>query len=260
MPHLELEDVSLYYEHAGSGPRLLVINGSGSDLRNKPNAWDWPIASQFEILTYDHRGLGRSAPRRPAEQPTMADFANDALALCDHVGWQSFALFGVSFGGMVGQEVAINGGRRITRAVLACTSSGGAGGASYGLHTLDDLAPEERAALSLRLMDTRTETDPQIRTAMQAFVGAGRATPAPTEGFRKQLLARAGHDTFDRLGRITAPTYVAAGRYDGIAPLPNSERLASAIPGAQLGVFEGGHGFFAQDPTAWPAMVAFLKG
>lgn len=260
MPLLELEDVSLYYEHGGSGPRLFVINGSGSDLRNKPNVWDWPIAAHFEILTYDHRGLGQSVPKRPDEQPTMADFGNDALALCDHFGWESFAVLGVSFGGMVGQEVAIRGGRRVTKAVLACTSSGGAGGASYGLHTLDDLSPEDRATLSLRLMDTRTETDPQIRAAMQAFVGGGRATPPPTEGFRKQLLARADHDTFDRLPTITAATYVAAGRYDGIAPLLNSERLAAAIPGAQLGVFEGGHGFFSQDPAAWPAMLAFLRG
>ena len=49
------------------------------------------------------------------------------------------------------------------------------------------------------------------------------------------------------LARITCPTLVAAGRYDGIAPLANSEAIASRIAGAELRVYEGGHAFFVQD-------------
>ena len=51
---------------------------------------------------------------------------------------------------------------------------------------------------------------------------------------REQMRARAGHDVCDRLGRVTAPTLVACGRYDGIAPLPNSESIAERIPNAEL--------------------------
>ena len=84
------------------------------------------------------------------------------------------------------------------------------------------------------------------------------STATPTPGLRLQLEARSHHDTADRLGAITCPTLVAGGRYDGIAPPANSEFLAGAIPGAQLRLFDGGHGFFMQDPGAIPALVEFL--
>ena len=63
---------------------------------------------------------------------------------------------------------------------------------------------------------------------------------------------------WDRLGEVTAPTLVAAGRYDGIAPPANSEAIASRIPGAQLEVFEGGHAFLAQDRRSLPRVIGFL--
>jgi 3-oxoadipate enol-lactonase len=74
------------------------------------------------------------------------------------------------------------------------------------------------------------------------------------------LAARAEHNTSRRLGAIACPTLVCGGRFDGIAPPANSEFLASAIPGAQLQLFDGGHAFFMQDPAALPAIVDFLSG
>ena len=62
----------------------------------------------------------------------------------------------------------------------------------------------------------------------------------------------------DRLDRITCPTLVACGRYDGIAPLANSEFIAADIPHAELHEYEGGHAFFAQDPKALPEIMEFL--
>jgi 3-oxoadipate enol-lactonase len=79
-------------------------------------------------------------------------------------------------------------------------------------------------------------------------------------GLRRQLEARRHHDTYDRLGSLDVPTLVAAGRYDGIAPLANSEALAARIPGAQLAVFEGGHAFMIQDLSCWAVMTDFLLG
>jgi 3-oxoadipate enol-lactonase len=65
---------------------------------------------------------------------------------------------------------------------------------------------------------------------------------------------------WDRLPRITCPTLVVAGRHDGVAPVERAEAIASRIPGADLRVYEGGHVFFFQDPTATPQIVEFLAG
>jgi 3-oxoadipate enol-lactonase len=82
---------------------------------------------------------------------------------------------------------------------------------------------------------------------------------APSEGPLRQLEARRHHDTSARLAQIGCPTLVCGGRYDGIAPLANSEFLAETIPGAQLALFDGGHAFFMQDPAAMPAIASFLR-
>ena len=69
-----------------SGLPLLNIGGTGGDLRRPPSPFEWPGARRFEQVAYDHRGLGRSRATDPQAQPTMADFAEDALALADHLG------------------------------------------------------------------------------------------------------------------------------------------------------------------------------
>jgi len=77
-------------------------------------------------------------------------------------------------------------------------------------------------------------------------------------GMAAQELARRHHDTWDRLRAITAPVLVCGGRYDGIAPPANSERIGSRNPAAELAGFEGGPAFLAQDRSAFPAVVDFL--
>ncbi|MGB0266809.1 MAG: alpha/beta fold hydrolase [Pseudomonadales bacterium] len=77
-------------------------------------------------------------------------------------------------------------------------------------------------------------------------------------GSALQLAARRDHDCYDALPGLTMPTLLCAGRFDGIAPLPNMEALAAAMPQATLQVFEGGHLFLRQDRAAWPAILQWL--
>jgi 3-oxoadipate enol-lactonase len=167
---------------------------------------------------------------------------------------------------MVAQEVAIRHPSRVRRLVLACTSAGGAGGASFPLHTLVDLSPEARASRQMELLDTRWDGEWRRAHPQQvAFFEERMNLRGPGEpgfagpGLRNQLEARSHHDTSSRLGQITCPTLVCGGRFDGIAPPSNSEFLAEMIPDARLALFDGGHIFFMQDAGALPAMVEFLR-
>jgi 3-oxoadipate enol-lactonase len=250
--------LSLYYELDGVGERLLFISGTGADLRHQPRLSDGPMVKSFEVLAYDQRGLGQSdVPEGPY---TMADYADDAAALLDLLGWDSCRVLGVSFGGMVAQELAIRHPERVRRLALACTSSGGAGGASYPLHELADLSAEERERRQFQLLDTRWDADWREANPDMVALLSARVSRPPEHGPRLQLEARSHHDTAERLGGIGCPTLVCGGRYDGIAPPANSEYLAAHIRGARLELFDGGHIFFIQDPAAMPAIIDFLSG
>ena len=72
------------------------------------------------------------------------------------------------------------------------------------------------------------------------------------------MVARAGHDVWDRLPSIACPTLVASGRYDEIAPAENGTAIASQIPGAEFRGYEGGHAFLVQDPAAMGDLIGFL--
>lgn len=243
----------MHYEHDGQGPRLLFVNGSGATLESASPLID-RLRGPFELLAHDQRGLGRTSV--PAEPPTMQDFAADAIALADHVGWDTFRVVGISFGGMVAQELAVRVPERVERLALLCTSPGGPDLASYPLHEL------LRRPVDPTILDRRFTPEWLAEHSIDAFVAEGFAAnfASPTPGFELQLAARSDHDVRERLGRITCPTFVAAGRFDGVAPLPNSEAIAAAVPDAQLHVYEGGHLFVLQDPAALPEIVAFLSG
>ena len=262
MPFCDANGVSLYYELGGTGERLLIISGTGGDLRQPPRFTEGPLAENFEVLAYDQRGLGQSSV--PAWPYAMADFADDAAALLDGIGWEDCAVMGISFGGMVAQELALRHAGRVRRLVLACTSAGGAGGASYPLQDLHGLSSDERAAQRMQLLDTRwdaawRDANPDMVALIGSRLNLQGDGDGPSQGLTNQLTARAGHDTADRLGAITCPTLVCGGRFDGIAPPSNSKFLAQGIPGARLEMFDGGHAFFLQDPAAIPAAIAFLS-
>lgn len=267
MPFATVGDIRIYYEIQGTGPRLLSISGSGSDLRRGPTIFDSPLVEHFQILGYDQRGLGQSS--RPDRPYTMADYADDANGLLEAVGWDSCLVLGISFGGMVAQELALRYPQRVERLVLGCTSSGGAGRSSYPLHLISHLSLEVHTPLILQLADTRRDeawraanpAEYQLlleQAIARAQIGADE--PGYQMGSQRLLEARAEHDTYERLPTLRMPVYICGGLYDGIAPPVNLEALQQQIPGAKLEFFEGGHPFHLQDPRAFEQITAFLQG
>jgi 3-oxoadipate enol-lactonase len=262
VPVCEQSDVSTYYEFFGEGRRVLFFNGSGATLETS-SLLIAALSAHCEVLAHDQRGLGRTTV--PPGPYNMAQYARDGAALLDHVGWDRCAVVGISFGGMVAQEFAVTWPERVEKLVLMCTSAGGDAGSSYPLHELGNLPTDERAQKITELTDTRFTPEwlaSHPRDARMVSMRAEQAAVPKSEevlrGERLQLQARIGHDVADRLHLVTAPTLVTAGRFDGIAPVANSQEIVSRIPSAELRIYEGGHLFTAQDPNALADISEFL--
>ena len=263
MPIFKKQSLSINYQILGEGPRVLFFNGSGGSIEGSQlliNAF----AKTCQVLAHDQRGLGEtSVPNGPY---TMADYAQDAAALLDHVGWQTTNIIGLSFGGMVAQEFGVTYPDRIQRLVLMCTSAGGVAGSSYPLHQLAHVPTDKRNKALRLLTDTRFTDEWLAEHPVDAEIMRFQEdrpdmqkTKLQILGERLQLEARIGHNVADRLHLISAPTLVLAGRFDGIAPLANSQAIAERIPNSTLNVYEGGHPFFAQDRQTMRDIRTFLQ-
>jgi len=264
MPKVTANGLDIHYERTGEGPRLLFISGTGGDLRVRPNMLDGPFARAFDLVAYDQRGLGQT--EKPDRPYSMADYADDAAGLMDALGWDDALVIGVSFGGMVAQNLVVRHPQRVRRLVLACTSPGGAGGSSFPFHEIGHLQGEARARHLLSVNDTRLDTawaeahperhaEAIALSATDPFAGE----PGREMGARRQIEARAGHDVWEALPAVRTPVLIAAGRFDGIAPPLSQLNLALALRGSILRFFDGGHMFMLQDRAAVPAMINFLQ-
>ncbi len=261
MPFIDVNGVQLYFERHGEGPPLLNLGGSGADLRRSaPDRF--PLNKHFDVLHFDQRGLGQST--KTGGPFSMADYADDAVALMAAIGWERADVFGTSFGGMVGLELAILHPECVNRLVVNCTSPGG-NLPSFPIEELEKMDVEAAIEIKLGLLDNRWDPGqddpiPGLGSAYDAIVQGyrNRRSPEDQAGFLLQLEARAGHDVSRRLHKIEAKTLVCAGEYDDQAPLQNSTALVEGITDAELRVFQGGHLFLRQDRTAFPNIIDWL--
>lgn len=113
--------VELNVQRSGTGEVLLFLNGTNSSI-----AASGPLLERLrpmgELVVYDHRGMGESSS--PEGPWSMLDYARDALGVMDELGIERCNVLGVSFGGMVAQELALLAPERIRRLVLWSTSAG----------------------------------------------------------------------------------------------------------------------------------------
>jgi pimeloyl-ACP methyl ester carboxylesterase len=251
MTHLTVNGLELFHHRRGSGEPLLLIQGmSGTHL-----SWGDPFADAlegFDVVSYDHRGIGRSA--RIDDPFSIADLAEDAAALLDALGWQSAHVMGISMGGMVAQELALRHPERIRTLTLGCTYCGGPG---------SELAPQatiERLSAGMlsgdRELAIRTGFEVNVSAAFAAQDGAyetframAKALPAPVPVIMLQMQAIAAHDTSARLPTLARPTLVIHGDRDAMLPVANGRLIASLVPDARLEILEGvGHMFWWEQP------------
>lgn len=255
---------SLAYTLRGDGPPLVLISGLGG-LASFWNAFAEICAPYFQVVTYDHRGVGGSSP---LNGPTSIDAMREDLAgLLDHLGLASAAILGHSTGGAIAQNLTLAQPERVTRLVLSATF---ARPCAYmrrlfagRIELLDRLGIDAYRRHAVTLLNA-----PYWLDANDAIVEAelaAAATPAkPTDAavVRERMLAVLGHDAQDRLTQIACPVRVVVAADDIVTPAYLSERLAGGIPQADLAVLpRGGHYAMRAEPELYRyAVLDFLRG
>ena len=236
----------------GAGPPLLLIPGLGA-TRAVFDPIMPLLTAHFRVVVYDQRGIGGSE-LTPGPYTTR-QLAADAAAVLDGVGIDRAAIIGASFGGMVAQELAIAHPDRLSALILAATGPGNAHlaqppdrAAAEALLGKGARNPEQAYRIACTVLYSRRFQD-EHADFIEDQVAARAARPIDARAFKAQRAASRGHDAWDRLPSITAPTLVVHGSEDVVMPLANAQALAERIPRARLTVFDGaGHLFFHEDP------------
>lgn len=257
MPKVRVNGIELFYEEGGRGEALVLIMGFGGDHQ----AWAFQVPAfeeRYRVIRFDNRGAGQSGvPDAPYSTRGMAE---DAVGLMDALGVERAHVLGVSMGGMVAQEVALNHPGRVRSLQLHCTY---ARADQYMLALMEawrsirtKATPEEwmrTVALWLFAPNTYRERPEFVEGVIQTAL----ANPYPFSltGFLQQGEAVRTHDTLGRLATLSCPTLVSVGLEDILVPSRFSRQLASAIPKAQLRTFSDlAHGYFWEDPTLFNTM------
>src|SRR5436305_4461991 len=92
----------LHYERSGSGEPLLLIQGMSGTHVSWGDPFLMPLRENFDVVAFDNRGIGLSAPIDGSF--TIVEMAEDAAALLDELGLESAHVVGISMGGMIAQE------------------------------------------------------------------------------------------------------------------------------------------------------------
>jgi 3-oxoadipate enol-lactonase len=193
----------------------------------------------------------------------MQQYADDAAHLLDELKIDTIPVMGVSFGGMVAQEFIKRHASRVSKLILACTSSGGDGGSSYPLHALEEFNEEEKLETSIKINDLRItdvwiEQNQNLWQSIKEQAENRNAYKPQPRNLLKQLLARKDHNTYADLEEINTPTLLLGGKYDGIAPMLNMEKMHQKIDKSKLEFYEGGHLFLIQDTKAFQDIINWL--
>jgi 3-oxoadipate enol-lactonase len=247
MPFVENQGAKIYWDEQGQGPPVLLIMGLGypSSLwhRTRP-----VLAQRYRTVAFDNRGVGRSdVPPGPYSIATMA---SDAAAVLDAAGVARAHVFGISMGGMIAQEFALQYPARTRSLILGCTSSGGPSAVRAESKVADVLMArgmtleQAREAILPYIYDAATprekiEQDVSLRQ---------RWLPSP-EGYMAQLQGILAWEGYSRIAQITAPTLVIHGKSDALVPPGNGELIAKRIPGARLVLLEHASHLFLTDQT-----------
>lgn len=261
MPRATVAGSELHYERRGQGPPLLLIQGMGANGTHWGEPFLNALERDLELILYDHRGIGRSAPLPGGAGLTVAALAGDALGLLDALGIAEAHVLGISMGGMVAQEVALAAPERVRTLILGATTCGGTQSRATAPEVVQRLTTVALSRDRELMLRTGFEFVVSPRHAAQpahfdAFVAAAKQYPASLPVLLAQKGAADGHDAYSRLRALQVPTLVIHGTADELLASINGDLVASLIPGARLELLEGvGHLFFWEQPQRSAELV-----
>lgn len=263
MPRQKVNDIEIYYEIHGQGDSLVLIMG----LRRNIEWWYGQIptvSKHFKVLVFDNRGAGRSD--RPKMDYSIRLFADDTARLIESLGMKKAHILGLSMGGYIAQELAINYPHIVKSLILACTGPGGDRAVLMSPERLknftanEGLTPEQilRKDMDIYFSDKFIQGFPE---KIEKFVEISLRYYQPLDAFERQFAACLKHNTVKRLNRITVPTLIMSGDDDPLVPPENSEILKELIPHAELIFFPAKrHCFFIEEAEQFNRkVISFLK-
>lgn len=236
---------------------LLLMNGIGANLELLQPFVE-ALDPAIPVICFDVPGVGGSPP--PALPYRFATLAWLSAGMLDQLGYKKVDVLGISWGGGLAQQFALQHRTRCRRLVLVSTATGA-------------LMVPGRAAVLAKLATPRRYLDPaylaeiapqlyggDLRSHPQAVRAYARAVQGVSlQGYLYQLLASIGWTSLPWLPLIRQPTLILAGDDDPIVPLVNAQIMQRLIPDARLQVFTGGHlGLLTQARELAPIVTQFL--
>jgi 3-oxoadipate enol-lactonase len=250
MPTASVNGIDINYKLEGEGPETIVlINGLADDLETWVLQMDDFLGAGYRVLRFDNRGVGQTS--KPEGPYTSRMLADDAKALVDELGLRYFNLMGVSMGGMISQEYALNYGGDLRTLTLACTYAAPGPFCSRMFAMWHDMAPVNGVPFIMRDVTLWAFTVPffeEREDEAKEFEAEMAAMDMSVEAYLAQLNVIQTHDTTGRLDQISTPTLVLAGEEDILIPVSLSKRLREQIPGADWSTTKGGHACIWEHP------------
>jgi poly(3-hydroxyalkanoate) depolymerase len=221
-------------------PPLLLCNGIGVSLEALQPLVD-ALDPDRGVVRFDVPGVGGS-PVPPLPYP-IAALSSWVTALMAKLGHRRFDVFGLSWGGGLAQQLALQSRGRVRRLVLVATGTGTIMVGAHPRVLAKMLTPRRHrdpgyaASIAAEIYGGSMRTDPgRGANLLHATTRAGSK-----RGYYYQLAAMAGWSSLPFLWLIRQPTLVMGGDDDPIIPAVNPRLQAWLIPSATLHLYHGGH-------------------
>ena len=241
MPTVDVSGGRIAYDVAGQGEPVLFISGLGGMAA----FWAAQVAAfepSFRVLTFDHRGVGRSEGAPPY---SVAQWSDDVLALLDHASADHAHVVGHSTGGIIAQVFAVAHPERVRTLTLGGTWL------APDRRFRDQFALRKQVLAEIGGDAYQTLGDLLAGASPQAASHAARDMKAwEREVIAARIDALLAYDGTAIAPRIAARTLVLAADDDYIVPLYHSQAVAAAIPGAKRKRCHGGGHFFPKTRAA----------